>query len=253
VIDRPAPEPFADREVPPPVGALAALDEQLDLAQVPLSPGAILYKVSSRWPLRSDVTSLDLPANGAPTAAAQLRLPPTRPPAVLGRGPGTSFTGPVAGGHEIAQSVTADSGWTLRVGGRTARRTRLFGWGQQFRAPAGGTATLSWSTPLESHVLQLVQVVALLGLLVLAGRRRPLAGSGRRRIVRRGPPLVVVGDEAGATATDRGPATGDTGDTGGDSPGATTDVSPGAPAQEVPPAATVTRRRRRGPGAEGRS
>lgn len=193
VIDRPAPQPFAAREVAPPAGALAALGEQLDLSPMPVSPGASLFKVSSTWPLRSDVTNLDLPPDGAPTAAAQLRLPPTSPPAVLGRSPGTSFSGQGRAGGRIAQAVTADPGWSMAVDGRSARRTDLFGWGQQFEARNGGRVTLSWSTPWTARTLQLIQVVALAGLIVLVGRRRPLAAPApRRRIVRREPPLVVV-------------------------------------------------------------
>ena len=207
VVDRPAPEPFAAREVPPPVGTLAALGEQLDLSELPVSPGAYLFKVSSSWPLRSDVTALQLPPNGAPTPADQLRLPPSSPPAVLGRDPGTSFTGRVVRDHSIAQAVTADPGWALSVGGTDARRSDLFGWGQQFAVPSSGQGALAWSTSLASRLLQLVQIVALVGLIYLAGRRRRLASpTPRRRIIRREAPIVVV---AAADTVDEAPIAAD--------------------------------------------
>ncbi len=200
VIDRPAPEPFAAREVPPPVGTVAALEEQLDLSQLPFSPGAWLFRNAIAWPERSDVTDLPIPADGAPTAAAQLRLPPTVPPAVLEDGSGTSFSGSLDDGQRVAQGVTADPGWELSVDGRDARRSDLFGWSQEFAVPATGDGALSWTTPWSSRLLQLVQVVALVGLVVLAGRRRRLATPGPRRRVGRAAPILVVSEDGPASA-----------------------------------------------------
>ena len=37
------------------------LDVELDLSEVPLAPGARLFRVNAPWPLRSDVSGLDLP------------------------------------------------------------------------------------------------------------------------------------------------------------------------------------------------
>jgi GT2 family glycosyltransferase len=203
LIDRPAPEPFASVEVPLPDGALAAFEEQLDLTRIPVAPGAELYEVQHTWPLRSDIAELGLPEDGVPTAAGQLLLPPSDPPAVLGGGPGTEFSGELDDGAVVAQSVTADEGWSLRVGGSTAPRSSLFGWAQQFHVERGGDATLSWSTPVLSRVLQAVQVVALLALIVVAGRRRRLTPARpRRRVIRHEPPVVVVTSEGSAVASE---------------------------------------------------
>lgn len=197
LIDRPAPEPFAPVEVPLPSGALAAFDEQLDLVGIPVAPGAEMYQVTGTWPLRSDITALDLPADGVPLLIQQLGLPVAAPPAVLGRGPGTSFSGPLHPTSVVGQAVTADASWTLSTGSGTARRSSLLGWAQQFHVGRGGRATLSWSTPMQSRGLQVVQVVALAALVVVAGRRRRLARGRARRSIRRGPPMVVV-DAAGS-------------------------------------------------------
>ncbi len=175
LVDRPAPEPFAPLEVPPPDGVESALREQLDLDQIPLAPGASLFQVDASWPLRSDVTGLDLPGGGAAGLAEQLAAPPVpAPPAVLGLGPGTEFTGELAGDVRVAQAVTADPGWSLRVDGAgpPAERSDLFGWGQVFQVGAGGPATLSWATPVSSRGLQAGQIAVALLLLVAVLRRR---------------------------------------------------------------------------------
>ncbi|HMY86566.1 MAG TPA: glycosyltransferase family 2 protein [Microthrixaceae bacterium] len=203
LIDRPAPEPFSSLEVPLPHGAVAAFQEQLDLTRIPVAPGARLFEVAGAWPLRSDITELDLPANGVPTLAGQILRPMPRPPAVLGRGPGTSFSGELPDGADVAQAVTADEGWTLVTGSGTADRSGLFGWAQRFRVDEGGESTLSWNTPVAARLLQLIQVVGLVVLIAMVGRRRRLAAPRPRRRVRRGPAVVVVESDA---APESGPA-----------------------------------------------
>ncbi len=193
VVDRPAPSPFAPREVPVPAGAVAALREQLDLTEIELNPGLVLFEVSDAWPLRSDITELDLPRSGRVDLAAQLGLSWTVPPAVLGSGTGTSFSGELGDDQVIAQAETADPGWVLRVDGDTAERSTLLGWQQQFVTSAGGDAELSWTTGWSARGLQAVQVIALVALLVVAMRRRRLvAATPRRRRIRNEAPLVVV-------------------------------------------------------------
>ena len=189
LVDRPAPEPFAPLEVPPPAGTESALREQLDLTQIPLAPGASLFRVEAAWPLRSDVTGVDLPGGGRAGLAGQLAAPPVAaPPAVLGLGPGTSFEGDLAEGTSVAQAVTADPGWSLVVGGdspSTAERSDLFGWGQRFDVAGAGPATLAWATPTTSRGLQAAQVATLLVLLALVLRRRPAEPTRRVRNVER--------------------------------------------------------------------
>jgi GT2 family glycosyltransferase len=190
IVDRPSPQPFSPVEVPAPAGAVAALEEQLDLEQVPLAPGASLFRTTAPWPLRSDVTGGAVP--GA-----------TPPPAVLGGGFGTSFRGEVPPGATVVQAADADPGWSLRTAGGRAEATAHLGWGQRFDTADGGDATLSYATPWGARVLQSVQVLALVALLVLVGRRRGLGSAERRRHVRSDGPVVVVG----APTDDAGPDT----------------------------------------------
>jgi hypothetical protein len=206
VVDRPAPQPFAEREVPVPAGAVAALREQLDLTEVELNPGLVLFEVGEPWPLRSDITDLDLPESvDVQDLVAMAQTAREAPPAVLGSGTGTAFSDELPADRTIAQAETADGGWSLEVDGESAERSPLLGWQQQFRTTAGGPAELSWSTPLAARLLQVVQVVALLGLILLASRRRRLVAASPRR--RSGSaaeePLVVVAPDGAVLSADR--------------------------------------------------
>lgn len=204
VVDRAAPQPFARREVPVPAGAVAALREQLDLTEIELNPGLVLFEVTETWPLRSDITELDLPDDGAADLAAQLRIPLLAPPSVLGGGTGTRFSGELAADRIIAQAETADPGWSLTVDGEVAERSPLLGWQQQFRTSGAGDAELTWSTPVLFRGLQAVQVIALIALIVVAARRRRLvAPAPRRRRVVAEEPLVVVAPDGEVLSAER--------------------------------------------------
>ncbi len=205
VIDRPAPQPFAQLEVPVPAGAVSALREQLDMSEVELNPGLVLFRVGAPWPLRADITDLAVP-DGEVGLAEVLAAGWPAPPAVLGEGTGTRFSGTVDGDRVIAQSETADSGWSMTVGGDPSPRGDLLGWQQQFDTGAGGEVVLAWSTPLVSRLAQSVQVAALVVLVVLAGRRRRLVAGGQRR-VRSGAdrtPLMVVSEGEPPTSSSGG-------------------------------------------------
>jgi hypothetical protein len=179
VVDRPAPEPFAATEVAMPEGVVDALEEQLDLRRILVGPGIDLFEVSAPWPPRSNITEPPEPA--------------TAPPAVLGDGFGTRFSGELDEGAIVAQSVTADPGWHLDVAGEEAARENLFTWGQKFTVGDGGDAELAWSPPLSTRALQIWQILALLVLVVLATRRSSLpTPARRRRVVTTEEPLVVV-------------------------------------------------------------
>lgn len=196
VINRPAPQPFASAEVPMPTPALAALREQLDLREVEINPGVVLFQTAGPWPLRSNVTDLNLPGSGAPTLEDQLSNTWAAPPAVLGTNPGTKFSATLRAKQQIAQSVTADPAWQMKLPSGEAKRTDLFGWSQQFATGAGGAVTLEWVTPISLRALQLLQVLGLLGLVVLAIRNpRMFPKSKRARSKSAELERVVVGPD----------------------------------------------------------
>lgn len=210
VVDRPAPQPFAPLEVPVPAGAVSALREQLDMSEVEINPGLVLFRVAEPWPLRADITDLAIP-DGDVGLAEVLAGGWPAPPAVLGEGTGTRFSGSLDGDRLVAQSESANPGWSMSVDGEPAPRRDLLGWQQQFDTGTGGEVVLAWSTPLESRLLQAVQVGALLVLVVLAGRRRRLVAGGprRRRSGADQAPLLVVSEAQHATSVASGTQVGD--------------------------------------------
>ncbi len=195
-VDRAAPEPFAARETPLPDGAVGALREQLDLSEIDLNPGLVMFEVADTWPLRSDLQGTELP-EGSDDLAQLLHAPLDPPEPVLsaGAGPRTRVSGRLDQGAEVAQSVEHDPAWSLDVDGESVAPDRLLGWAQRYDATDGGQATLGWGTPTSTRALQAVQLLGLVGLVLLARRRRRTATHVGRRRRGRGTdaPVVVVG------------------------------------------------------------
>ena len=258
VVDRAAPQPFATREVPVPEGALAALREQLDLTEVELNPGLVLFQVDEPWPLRSDISELELPDGGDVAQRDETQLALDRPPAVFGTGTGTRFSEELEAGRRIAQAETADEGWSLVVDGQPAARSVLFGWQQQWVTESGGAAELSWSTPTLARVLQALQLAALVVLVLLLARRRRIVapGSRRRRRSSEAPPVVhatdgevssPVRDPSGGESDTDGPDT-DGPDTSSDTTTGPDPADLGGPTEQPDVPAVVRRRGERAGG-----
>ncbi len=180
VVDRPAPEPFAASEVPMPRGVVDALEEQLDLRRILVGPGVDLFEINAAWPPRSDITEAPEPGEA--------------PPAVLGEGFGTAFSGDVPDNSTVAQAVTGDPGWSLSTPAGKAERDKLFDWGQKFAVDGGGEASLRWSPPISTRGLQALQLLLLVGFVWVASRRNSLPTPTRRRTVARPDEPIVVLD-----------------------------------------------------------
>ncbi|HTO00646.1 MAG TPA: hypothetical protein VL068_08220, partial [Microthrixaceae bacterium] len=175
VADRAVPLPDSRSQVPMPEDLLSGLAQQLDMRAVSVNPGLELYRTAESWPLRSDVTEM-VGSKAAPKTMAELMWADVPvPPAVLGRGVGTKFSGNLRDDHVIAQAATADPGWSLSAAGKDQKRSDLWGWAQTFDTGAGGKATLGYSPPLSARALQLVQILGLVGLVYVAlfrGRKK---------------------------------------------------------------------------------
>lgn len=203
-VQSPAPQPFVRTEVPLPAGTLAALREQLDLAEIDLNPGMAVFEVSDPWPLRFDLDGAG-PTEDAERSLSQLLQAPVERPAPLlsaGAGPGTRFSGTVPADSSVGQSLEADPGWSLTVDGTQADRGEILGWAQRYGPTDGGRAVLAWGTPLTTRLLQVVQIAGLIAVVIIASHRRRLVTHARRQPhTPAGAPIVVVrADEGDAVA-----------------------------------------------------
>ncbi|MGB3410188.1 MAG: glycosyltransferase [Microthrixaceae bacterium] len=207
VADRAAPLPDSKSQVPMPEDLLSALDQQLDMHPISVNPGLALYATDSPWPLRSDATT-ELDTATAPRTFAELiavDLP--IPPPVLGARAGTKFSGNLPGDRLIAQATTADPGWKLTVEGKEQTRSDIWGWAQTFETGSGGASTLSYSPPLSTRLLQLIQILGLLALLYLGLFRgtKSIKGLVRRSRSEAGDTGSVVGADGESTLVTVGP------------------------------------------------
>ena len=147
----------------------AALAEQLDLEQVRLDAGLVVYRNTAAVPLRSAVpegTSVD------DLGAAE--------PALEQDAGARSGSGPVVAGDTIVQASTASDHWRLQVdgtdGATEADHGTAAGWADAFTVAEGGDAQLDYRTPMSARSLVVAQVVAWLLALAVALRMRFGAG-----------------------------------------------------------------------------
>jgi hypothetical protein len=184
VPERLAPEPFSEEAHPLDPAVRDALSSQLDLVQINVNPAVTLYENAAWIPTRAllpDADAGDLgsePVSPEEALAAATATDFGDATAALGdeRGP-TTFRGPVDGQGELYLASGPTEGWHLEVDGEEADRRTVFGWANAFDLPRGGTATLSFDTPVTRYVALAVQ--AALWIIVISRVRRP-AGSRLR-------------------------------------------------------------------------
>ncbi|HUP69510.1 MAG TPA: glycosyltransferase family 2 protein [Acidimicrobiales bacterium] len=156
---RAAPTPEDAPLLPPPPDLRLALEAQVDLKKIDGDDSLLVYENAAWAPGRA---SLD--AVGA-EASTQFGLTKLRdvdisaaPPVLPRERSLTRFSGPLTTGENVLLSEASSSNWQLRMAGRSAPRTKAFGWANGFNAPATGNATLRYRTPLVRHVAVLIGV-----------------------------------------------------------------------------------------------
>ena len=176
VVDATSPlETSADSLSPVPADLTVGLGSQLDVEALDRAPAFTVYQNDAWAPMR-----VQLP-DGA-VAAAQLDDPRaartvdlTAGTPVLPRASGpTTARGTLAAGAVVEVAQAPSGHWHLRVDGTGASRQPAFGSANLFTTTAGGSATLSYATPIGWRIAvvgdALVWLLALVA--VLRGRRR---------------------------------------------------------------------------------
>ena len=146
------------------------LSQQLDLEEVPVRGGLVVYR-NTAWASSRSV----LPARSGDrtdfTQAVADDLAAARPALARDRG-AVDAVGRVPAAGDLLVASTADDHWSVRVAGVPLARGETYGWANQFTATRTGPATLTYDTPLARRLAVVGQVV--LWVLVVLVRRRLL-------------------------------------------------------------------------------
>jgi hypothetical protein len=177
VPQRLAPSDTTPRPAAPagPTGALVGvLAEQLDLEQVRVDRGIVLYRNTAFVPLRSIPPDDALLDQTTVAGIGEVDLSASTP-VLDGGGAGgddREVRGSVPDGATIVQASTASDNWRLEVGGRTVEHDTAYGWADAFRVERGGEASLRYATPGGVRGLVAVQLVLWAVALAVALRMR---------------------------------------------------------------------------------
>lgn len=177
VLGQSAPAPATGLEHPVPDTLIAALEEQLDLAQIEVSPGLVRYRNDAAFGIASVVpegttAEIDLRtfAGGRDTVDGTSLLPVDERASV--------FSGAVTVDDEVYLAVPADTDWVLEVDGREGSRVSALGWASAFDPPLSGTAEVRHVTGFGHRALMggqaVLWVLAVLSVMRLSARAREL-------------------------------------------------------------------------------
>ncbi len=140
VVERLAPPPAVGLSQAVPKALLAALADQLDLAELEVGPGLTRYRNTSALAAVAVVPSGTTSGRSLRQfAASSGELPGTAFEAVDG---GREFVGSVDVGQEVYAAFPADSAWRLSVGDQIASKSPALEWAVAFTPAASGEAVL---------------------------------------------------------------------------------------------------------------
>ena len=123
------------------------LAQQLDLVEVPVSEGLLVYRNSAWTSSRTLLVDAEVEPNELGDALA---IDPESWVPVLSSGDGlasASASGEVPDAGHVHVAATADDGWNLHIDGVPMGRSAGFGWAVGFNASRAGHGELSYTTP----------------------------------------------------------------------------------------------------------
>jgi hypothetical protein len=174
-----APADDSPRPVSPAIDR--SLAEQLDLQQVLADPHVQVYRNVAWAPTRTTLSpSAAEAAKSGPFFDVVAGVDLTGSPQMLTDHEGhATASGNTGTATNLYLANAANSHWSLEVDGHSAPRTEAFGWANAFAIDRGGSAKLSFKTPLQRYGLLVAQVVLWVAavLLLWRSRRRSKAGA----------------------------------------------------------------------------
>jgi hypothetical protein len=175
---RAAPSRATDRRLPPPPDLPFALDAQIDLKKLQGDSALLVYENAAWAPARARLQpDVDLEQGGKLSSLRGLELTGSEAVLPAERSP-TRFTGPLDEGDRVSLAEASSARWSLTVDGRSADRSKAFGWTNAFDSPATGSATLRYRTsPLRYAMVAGEVVVWVLAIRYLVRTRRRSDGA----------------------------------------------------------------------------
>lgn len=149
-----------DDPVPPPVGLLDALGDQLDLAEVYSPPNFLVYENRAWVPVRSVLTSTGAEASRDAGAAALAQSDLSgATPIMVGADHLDAASAAVDAGT-VHLAVPADRRWELSVDGTPVESRPAFGTTMAFDVATAGTVSIDYRTATGFRIVLLVQLLA---------------------------------------------------------------------------------------------
>lgn len=163
VPERLAPAPDGAIERPAPEAIVAMLAEQLDLEQIELSPGVVVYRNTAFLPVHAAVAAGATDGTVGFRDAVGVDLDDGTP--IFQPDDYRSADGRVVAGTD-AYIAAAGAGWELETSHGPVARNSAFGWASSFAMDATGSGELRYDTPSQQRLFQMLQ---LLGWVVIVG------------------------------------------------------------------------------------
>ena len=156
-----APRPFQTGPTVEPTALLTVLDAQLDLSNVDVARGIVVYRNAQWAPTRAQLPADTSYPSGEGTVGNRvvpgLSGSPTAMPDDQGY---QAFSGSLDQASSVYLAEAGSTHWQLKIDGQNAPRSDVLGWSNAFAADAGAAGTLVFDTPVSRGGFLVAQVLA---------------------------------------------------------------------------------------------
>jgi GT2 family glycosyltransferase len=168
-----APRPFETGPAIEPTAVLTMLDAQLDLSNVDVARGIVVYRNAEWAPTRALLApDTAFPSADAGVTGSTLPGLAGASTALPDQSGYESFSGSIDQPSSVYLAEASSGNWQLDVDGNRAPRSDVLGWSNAFAADAGAKATLAYDTPLSRGGFLAGQVLIWLAVLLYLFRTR---------------------------------------------------------------------------------
>ena len=176
-----APRPFQTIPTIEPTALLTMLDAQLDLSNVDVARGVVVYRNAEWAPTRALLArDTEYPSADAATAGSAVPNLAGATTALPDQTGYESFGGSIDQPSSVYLAEASSANWHLQVDGHPAPRSDALGWANAFDTPAG-SATLTYATPVTRWGFLVGQALLWLAALLVLFRSRVRSEDARER------------------------------------------------------------------------